>query len=56
MIALVGGTRLYLGYHFLSDVLAGACLGVATLGVVVAIDRWLDLRDETRASAVRTVP
>ncbi|MFW2512398.1 phosphatase PAP2 family protein [Demequina sp. SO4-13] len=44
LIALVGGTRLYLGYHFLSDVLAGACVGVMVLGLVVAADRWLDLR------------
>ncbi len=44
IIALVGGSRLYLGYHFVTDVLAGACLGVVTLGLVVAASRWLDLR------------
>ncbi len=43
IIALVGGSRLYLGYHFVTDVLAGACLGVVTLGLVVAASRWLDL-------------
>jgi len=42
IIALVGGSRLYLGYHFVTDVLAGACLGLVTLGLVVATSRWLD--------------
>lgn len=44
VIALVGGSRLYLGYHFLSDVMAGACLGLITLGLVVSASRLLDLR------------
>jgi undecaprenyl-diphosphatase len=44
IVILVGGSRLYLGYHFVTDVLAGACLGVVTLGMVVAVSRWLDLR------------
>lgn len=50
VILLVGGSRLYLGYHFVTDVIAGACLGLVTLGVVVAVSRWLDVR-ETRAVA-----
>lgn len=49
IIALVGGSRLYLGYHFATDVLAGACLGVVTLGLVVAASRWLDLRQQRLA-------
>ncbi|ROS77032.1 phosphatase PAP2 family protein [Cellulomonas sp. PhB143] len=40
VVVLVGGSRLYLGYHFLTDVLAGVCVGVAVLGLVVAVDRW----------------
>ena len=45
---LVGASRLYLGYHFATDVLAGASLGVVTLGLVVAASRLLELRDRTR--------
>jgi undecaprenyl-diphosphatase len=44
IIALVGGSRLYLGYHFVTDVLAGASLGLVTLGLVVATSGWLDER------------
>lgn len=51
IIALVGGSRLYLGYHFVTDVLAGACLGLVTLGLVVATSGWLDLRQRRRAAA-----
>lgn len=42
---LVGVSRMYLGYHFATDVLAGASLGVVTLGLVVAASRLLELRD-----------
>ncbi|WP_084075282.1 phosphatase PAP2 family protein [Demequina sp. NBRC 110052] len=48
VVLLVGGSRLYLGYHFLTDVAAGACLGVIALGAVVTVDRWLDLRESSR--------
>ncbi len=47
IVVVVGGSRLYLGYHFVTDVLAGACLGVVTLGLVVAASGWLDLRHDT---------
>lgn len=46
VIVVVGGSRLYLGYHFVTDVLAGASLAVAVLGGVVVIDRLHDLRDD----------
>ena len=40
VVLVVAASRLYLGYHFITDVLAGVCLAVVTLGVVVGIDRW----------------
>ncbi len=56
VFVLVGGSRLYLGYHFVTDVLAGLCLGVATLGLVVAASRLLDLRDMRRGEAAAQLP
>lgn len=50
-IVLVGGSRLYLGYHFVTDVIAGTVLGVVTLGLVIAASRWLDLRQRRLAGA-----
>ncbi len=41
---IVGLTRMYLGYHFLTDVAAGACVGLFTLGLVVTVDRLMDLK------------
>lgn len=55
IVVLVGGSRLYLGYHFVTDVLAGACLGVVTLGLVMAASRWLDLR-QRRVTPPREPP
>ena len=43
VIALVAFSRLYLGYHFVTDVLAAVSLAVAVLGVVVMIYRWSEL-------------
>lgn len=40
VVALVAFSRLYLGYHFVTDVLAAVSLAVAVLGVVVMIHRW----------------
>jgi len=42
VMALVALSRLYLGYHFLTDVLAGACVGVFVLGVVIGVVRSHD--------------
>lgn len=36
--ALVSTSRLYLGYHFLTDVVAAMCLAVAVVGVVMIVD------------------
>lgn len=46
-IALVALSRLYLGYHFLTDVLAAGALAVATLGLVVLADRLARPRPPT---------
>ncbi|WP_029252467.1 phosphatase PAP2 family protein [Paraoerskovia marina] len=49
IIGLVGGSRLYLGYHFVTDVLAGICVSVVVLGVVVIVTR---LHDRAQAADV----
>jgi membrane-associated phospholipid phosphatase len=38
-IAAVALSRLYLGYHFLTDVVAAAGLAVAVVGVITVVDR-----------------
>jgi len=43
VVVAVAGSRLYLGYHFLTDVLAGLALAVAVLGVVVTVSRLHDV-------------
>ncbi|MFI2703480.1 phosphatase PAP2 family protein [Cellulosimicrobium composti] len=44
VVGAVALSRLYLGYHFLTDVLAGMALAVAVLGVVVVVTRLHDAR------------
>jgi len=44
VVGLVATSRLYLGYHFLTDVLAGVCVAVAVLGLVVVVNRLHDAR------------
>jgi undecaprenyl-diphosphatase len=46
---LVAASRVVLNVHFLSDVLAGACLGLAWLSTCLLVDAWLRSR---RAQAV----
>ncbi|WP_169747753.1 phosphatase PAP2 family protein [Demequina subtropica] len=53
IIAAVGAARLYLGYHFLTDVIAGLCVALAVLGVVVGAERWHDLWLERRDPPAR---
>ncbi len=48
VVGTVALSRLYLGYHFLTDVLAGLALAVAVLGVVVVVSRVHDLRARAR--------
>ena len=42
--ALIGASRVILNVHYLSDVLAGACLGLAWLCVCLLVDAWLRSR------------
>lgn len=54
VIALVALSRLYLGFHFLTDVLAGACVGVAVLGVAMGVVRMHDGPRRHRNALVTT--
>jgi|GEM_PF-815583 len=56
IILAVAFSRMYLGYHFLTDVVAGGCVAVAVLGVVVGIERWHDLALERRDPPPRPTP
>lgn len=51
VIGAVALSRLYLGYHFLTDVLAGLSLAVAVLGVVVVMSRVHDGRVRRRGGS-----
>lgn len=43
-IVLVALSRLYLGYHWLSDALASLSLSLVILGAVIALDTWRTAR------------
>lgn len=55
-VALVALSRLYLGYHFLTDVTASVALAVAVLGAVIVVDRRRAVRAarETKAGVEDT--
>ena len=53
LVLVIGFSRLYLGVHFLSDVLAGYCAGAAWLLVCIAALRLYEARK--RARGERTV-
>jgi membrane-associated phospholipid phosphatase len=54
LVAAIGFTRLYLGVHYLSDVLAGWSLGLAWLLVAAALVRTRWRLPRTRRGAART--
>ena len=44
-ILYIGFCRLYMGGHYLTDVLAGYALGVAWAGLVFTLIEWIAFRD-----------
>ncbi|MEO6960074.1 MAG: phosphatase PAP2 family protein, partial [Burkholderiaceae bacterium] len=51
-IALIGISRLYLGAHWLSDVLAGWCFGIAWLALAIIIHTRYGLHENTHPNAL----
>lgn len=51
--AAIGASRLYLGYHWLTDVLAGWCLAVGVLAATAAMVVLVERRRRTPASGGR---
>lgn len=44
LVPAVAASRLYLGYHWLSDVMASMTLALVVLGLVMAVDTWRPLQ------------
>ncbi len=52
-VLAVDASRLYLGVHYLSDVLAGNAIGLLTLCIIIGLDQWLLARRPQAARPVR---
>jgi undecaprenyl-diphosphatase len=48
---VVGFSRVYLGVHYVSDVLSGWLLGTAWAGTVMLVGSWWDDTQRARGSA-----
>lgn len=48
VVGLVALTRLYLGYHWLTDIAASLSLSLGVVGLAIALDTWRPLRHPPR--------
>jgi membrane-associated phospholipid phosphatase len=54
---VIGGSRVYLGVHYFSDVIAGFAAGLCWIGICVsAVEGWIKLREWRAARRMRRSP
>ncbi|OBG27094.1 phosphatase PAP2 family protein [Mycobacterium sp. 852002-51057_SCH5723018] len=56
LAAVIGFSRVYLGVHYVSDVVAGWLLGMAWAGIVMLVGSWWDNTRRARARAGGAAP